>query len=261
MSNLQLDMEANPRRYRRQALLITAIAMVLVYFLWNIPNLSFILYPIKLFVTYVHEAGHALMALLTGGSVVGFVVSPDGSGLTSTIGGNRSLILPAGYLGAALFGSILFFIVNRFPRYINPASIVLGAGMMLFTVLYARPDEGGSLLALLLGIGTGLAMILLGLKAPRLITMLLLNILAVSCALEAVMDVWMLTQYIDATRGTVSNDAAAFAREFTPLIPASVVALMWALAAIVMLAVSVYYSVWRPFRREVDDTYEAVIRR
>jgi hypothetical protein len=261
MQKFTLDIETHPRQYRRQALLITVVAMVVVYFLWNIRDLSFILYPLKLFVTYVHEAGHGLMALLTGGKVVGFMVSPDGSGLTGSIGGSRALILPAGYLGAALFGSILFYMVNRFPRYINNIAIVLGGAMMLFTVTYARPDENGSPLALFLGIGFSVILIVMGLKLHRLLTMLVLNVLAVTCALEGVMDIWMLTQYISATRGEVHNDAAAFAREVTPLIPASVIALTWALAAVLMLAASVYFSVWKPLRKEVDDTYDAVVSR
>lgn len=253
------DMNANPRKYRRQALLMTVLAMVVVYFLWNMRDLSFILYPIKLFVTYVHEAGHSLMALLTGGKVIGFVVSPDGSGLATTAGGSRALILPAGYLGAALFGSLLFFIVNRFPRFINQIAIVLGGGMVIFTVLYARPDESGSWLALLLGVGFGMALMFIGAKVHRLVTMLLLNVLAVSCALEAVMDLWMLMQFIGATRGDIHNDAAAFAREVTPLIPASLVALTWALMAVLMLAAAVYYGVWKPLKQEVNDSYEAVV--
>lgn len=262
MDSLRLTEETdlNPRRHRRQALLITVLAMVVVYFLWNIRELSFIVYPLKLFVTYVHEAGHAVMALLTGGKVLGFTVSPDGSGLTQSANGIRALILPAGYLGAALFGSVLFYVVNRFPRYINHVAIALGTGMILFTVMYARPDEGGSLLALAIGVGFGVALVIFGLRLPRLVMMLIVNVLAVSCALNAVMDVWMLMQYIGATRGEVHNDAAAFAREITPLVPASLIALTWALAAILMLAASVYYSVWKPLRKEVDDTYDSLRR-
>ena len=48
-----------PDAYRRRALFITMIAMIVVYVLWNIPSLGFILYPLKLFTTYIHESGHA----------------------------------------------------------------------------------------------------------------------------------------------------------------------------------------------------------
>ncbi|MBC8100177.1 MAG: M50 family metallopeptidase, partial [Armatimonadetes bacterium] len=105
--------ESQSKRFRRRALLTALVALAVVYVLWNVQAFDPLLYPIRLFVTYVHEAGHSLMALLTGGRVVGFVVHPDGSGLATTAGGSRALILPAGYLGAALFGAVLFYLVNR----------------------------------------------------------------------------------------------------------------------------------------------------
>jgi Zn-dependent oligopeptidase len=42
------------------------------------------LYPVKLIVTFFHEFGHALSAILTGGSVDSVTVNSDGSGLAMT---------------------------------------------------------------------------------------------------------------------------------------------------------------------------------
>ena len=64
--------QLDKQQVRRQALLMTGLAMVVVYIIWNVPFFSFIAYPLRLFVTYVHEAGHSLAALLTGGQVIGF---------------------------------------------------------------------------------------------------------------------------------------------------------------------------------------------
>jgi hypothetical protein len=47
------------------------------------------MYPLRLFVTYVHEAGHAIMTLLTGGRIHEFVVSADGSGHVVSSNGAR----------------------------------------------------------------------------------------------------------------------------------------------------------------------------
>ena len=44
--------------FNQRALLISVVAFVIVLVLWNIPALDFILYPFRLFVTFVHEAGH-----------------------------------------------------------------------------------------------------------------------------------------------------------------------------------------------------------
>jgi hypothetical protein len=257
--------QLEPRQLRRQALIITLLAMALVFILWNVPALSGILAPIRLFVTYVHEASHSLAALISGGRVEGFLVSPDGSGLATTAGGSRLLIIPAGYLGAAFWGSLMFFVVNRFPRYINNIVMALGIGMVFFTLLYARPDESGSPMALILGVVFGMLLVVVGARAPRMLTMLILNVLALCCALEAVMDVVMLTQYIGATRGEIHNDAAAFANQFMPLFPpqtgATLVAITWAAIAAFMLGIAVWYGVIKQLKREVNETYDALTAR
>jgi len=254
-------LETKPRNPRRRALLITAVAMVVVYILWNIPALDWLLYPLQLFTTYVHEAGHSLAAILTGGRVDQFVVSLDTSGYARTAGGIRAIVIPAGYLGAALFGSVLFYINNRFPNAARPLAFLLGGGMLIFTALFARPDETGLPLALILGIGFGALLMLLGARAPGWITMLVLNVLAVSTALEAFIDLQYLVTFIGASRGDVVNDAVAFSERVTPLVPASLIAIIWAALALVMFAIALYYGAWKPLRREIDDTYNTIALR
>ena len=51
-------------------------------------------------ITLVHELGHGLAAILTGGSFLYFEVFPNGGGLAHTSGGLRFVVIPAGYLGA-----------------------------------------------------------------------------------------------------------------------------------------------------------------
>ena len=242
------------RKIRRQSLLITVLAFVAVYILWNVRSLDVIVYPLRLFVTYIHEASHALAAIITGGSVEGFTVSANGSGLAITAGGSRAFILPAGYLGAALFGSMLFFLTNRIPRYVRGLAMFIGGFMIVFTILFARPDETGSLTALLIGLGFGAVMVLMGWKAPRIVNQFLLNTLAVMTALNAVLDVWYLVGNDDASRGAIRNDASAFAAEVTPLLPGSVIAFIWSIAAVVMFGVAVYFGMIKPLRQEINDT-------
>lgn len=245
-----------PRNYRRTALLVTVIALVIVFILWNVPALDFLVYPLRLFVTFIHEAGHSLAAIITGGEVRQFIVSPDGSGLAVTAGGNRSIVIASGYLGAALFGSALFFSANRFPRLAQGLSVLLGIGMALFTVMFAAPDEQTGLpVALMVGVGFGAILALIGIRLNTLINLLVLNVLAVMTALNAVLDVVLLSRFIDATRGMVSNDAVAFSREVAPAIPASLVAMIWALLALIMLGLAVYFGLWKPFTAEINDTY------
>lgn len=242
----------NPEQFRRQALLISAAALVIVYLLWNIPTFDPVMYPFRLFVTYIHEAGHALAALLTGGSVLGFTISPDGSGLARTAGGVRALILPAGYLGAAFFGAVLFYLVNT-VRYTRPISIAIGAGLLFFTTVFARPDQSGAITAILVGWIFGLLLIGMGWKLSPLLNLLILNILAMLTSLNAVLDLIYLTRStggsLRSPQGEVLNDAAAFSRDITPIIPPVVWAFLWAGLALLMLGTAFYFGVVRPLRR------------
>ncbi len=253
------------RNDRRTMLFTTLLSFVVVFIMWVDPFewgvFEVLLYPLRLFVTYVHEMGHSLAAIGTGGRVVGFLVSPDGSGLARTSGGNSIVILPAGYLGAALFGALLFFLVNRLPRLAHALAGFLGVFLIGFSLMFARPDESGAPLALVLGVGMGLLMLLLAWRASFFFTQLVLNVLAVITALNAVLDLWYLTRYSDATRGIVQNDAVQFAQRYAPLLPASVIALIWAAIAVGMLALAIWWGVWRPLRRELDETLERIAER
>jgi len=233
------------RAHRRRALLIALAAGVIVFILWNTPQLSqVILYPFRLFVTYVHEAGHGLMALLTGGRFLAFEIFPNGTGQALTAGGSRLLILPAGYLGAALFGGVLFYLTNT-VRHSRSISIALGIGLLIFSVIFGR----FSLAALVVGAAFGAVLIVIGWKANRDIDILVLNMLAILTGLNAVLDLLFLVGDSGAALGDVRNDAAAFSAEVFPLIPGAAWAFLWALLAGVILLISIWYSVIRPMRR------------
>ncbi len=88
-----------------------------------------ILYPVMLLVTFLHEFGHAVGAVITGGKVVALGIEPDGSGVTKTIGGWRSIILMGGYIGSAIFGNLLFYIGVKKPQYSSYALYTLALFM------------------------------------------------------------------------------------------------------------------------------------
>lgn len=108
------------------------LAILLVYGLLKFFGGSFghlVLYPVTLMVTFLHEFGHALGALLTGGSVEGMQINADGSGYTLTRGGNQAVVLMGGYLGSAFLGNVLFHIGVRYRSYTHHTLLVL-AGLM-----------------------------------------------------------------------------------------------------------------------------------
>lgn len=119
---------------QRQNLILRIIIIAALYFViselggiwgWRI------LYPIRLFVTFLHEFGHAFGAIITGGTVEHIRIDPNAGGLTSTLGGNMPVILMGGYIGSALFGNILFYIGAARPKAVKPALAVVIALMLI----------------------------------------------------------------------------------------------------------------------------------
>jgi len=84
----------------------------LVLLLWWTP----LLLPFRLFVTMVHELSHALVAILTGGQVLGIAIRLDGSGVTYARGGNLVLTASAGYVGSSVFGAVLLLVARERHR-------------------------------------------------------------------------------------------------------------------------------------------------
>tara|TARA_B100000700_G_C14856803_1_gene766621 strand:+ start:407 stop:1057 length:651 start_codon:yes stop_codon:yes gene_type:complete len=125
------------------------IYMALIFFFRK----SGILYPFKLLVVYVHEMCHGIATVLTDGKTVSIEVSGDESGLHYGKGGNRILILCAGYLGTSLFGALLI-ISSQQPEMIKITCWLLIALFLVFL------PKSKSLLAALLNIG--FCLVLLG---------------------------------------------------------------------------------------------------
>ena len=95
-----------------------------------------LMYPIRLLVTFLHEFGHAMGALFTGGSVENVQINADGSGFTRTAGGSRAIILMGGYLGSALLGNLLLFIGARAKTFVNVFSLLLAGAMLITSIIW-----------------------------------------------------------------------------------------------------------------------------
>lgn len=93
-------------------LLTVLITAVLLVWLWTSPWLA----PLKILIVLFHELSHALMTVATGGDVVSLELSADQGGQVLSRGGNRFLILSAGYLGSLLFGCVLFLLARGSSR-------------------------------------------------------------------------------------------------------------------------------------------------
>eukprot|EP00591_Stephanopyxis_turris_P010793 CAMPEP_0195507416 /NCGR_PEP_ID=MMETSP0794_2-20130614/874_1 /TAXON_ID=515487 /ORGANISM="Stephanopyxis turris, Strain CCMP 815" /LENGTH=194 /DNA_ID=CAMNT_0040634093 /DNA_START=351 /DNA_END=932 /DNA_ORIENTATION=- len=62
--------------------------------------------PMKLIAVFVHEMSHATACWMTCGSVKAIEVYNNEGGVTKFVGGNRCIIIPAGYLGGAFWGGV-----------------------------------------------------------------------------------------------------------------------------------------------------------
>lgn len=236
-----------PKASPRRRFIILLAAIVLVAVLWNVPAADPLLYPVRLFVTFIHEAGHGLAALLTGGRFIEFRLFPNGSGYAITGGGNNLFVLPAGYLGAALFGAVLFYLVNRF-HIARTLAAVLAVALILLSLAFGL----GSPLALVVGFAFGAVLLLLAWKGGETVCALMLNMLAILTGLNAVLDVWGLVGAPGAALGSIPNDAAAFSQNVAPLIPAAGWAVIWAAIAVALLAAAFWLAVVRPARRSLE---------
>ncbi len=118
--------------------LIILSSILIVYFLLDvlIPFGGLVLYPIKLFVTFLHEFGHAFGAFVTGGDVVSLQVNADGSGVTWTSGGSRAITIMGGYLGSALFGNLLLYLGIRKPGATKITMITIAILMNICALIW-----------------------------------------------------------------------------------------------------------------------------
>lgn len=82
--------------------------MVAAYFAASFtPVGALIFYPVEILVAFLHEFGHASATLLTGGKVLALQVNPDGSGVTTSSGGNNAAITMGGYIGSCFFSNLM----------------------------------------------------------------------------------------------------------------------------------------------------------
>ena len=160
----------------RQLLVFLTIGFVSLLF-WHTP----FLYPIKIFVVFIHEAGHAFTTVLTGGQVISMVVTPWQSGYVQHVGGNPLIIASAGYVGSALFGGLLLLLSTR-DEWASAIFFGLAVFFGLVTLVFVRNGFG-----LVFGCGTALSFALLS-RRPFPGTHYIVDILAVTSSLYAVYD-------------------------------------------------------------------------
>jgi hypothetical protein len=210
-------------------------ASAVTFALLFLPFVGFALYPVRLFVTYVHEICHAAAALVTLGGVDEIRIFLDASGVTMTRGGSGLVISSAGYVGTSVVGAALLLLAAR-RRTVRPALVATGA-----VVAAAGVWLGANLLAWSGGLVIGATLVARGAKASPRVARFALSFLAIQCCLDALSD--LKTLFFLSISSEAQTDALNMARATGGLVPAVVWTVLWAAIAVVVLAVAVrlYY--------------------
>jgi len=232
------------RDARPQATLLLTAALISIV-LWFIPFAEIVTYPFRIFVTFIHEGGHALAALLTGNSVESLSVATNASGETYTSQGgvfSQMLVASSGYLGSMAFGAALLVMIRK---AIAARVVLIGSAVLVFalTVIYGliKPAMSGVVTASLPFTILAGTLLTVGLVAvarfakPRIATFFV-SFLAVQCILNALLDLKTVFFLSSPFAPTVPTDAVNMASATG--VPALVWSILWITSAIAILAVT-----------------------
>jgi Peptidase M50B-like len=115
----------------------TVVSVALWMLSWYFPFVGYVVYPLQLFATFVHESSHALVTLITGNTVMSLTVAPDASGAvwSQSSGISQLLISSAGYLGTTVFGTLLL-VWMRFG-YSSRLALYISSGLVgVMTIVF-----------------------------------------------------------------------------------------------------------------------------
>ncbi|HSL72499.1 MAG TPA: M50 family metallopeptidase, partial [Longimicrobiales bacterium] len=141
-------------------------------------------YPLKIFVVFLHELSHAAAGIATGGTIQRIVLDPYQGGATYVLGGNSFVMLSAGYLGSLVLGLALLLVARSRPGSARKLVLVLGALFLAVAVLFVR-NAFGFAFAMLFGV----ALIVAARKLPNNGVVILLTTLGLTSALYALFDI------------------------------------------------------------------------
>jgi hypothetical protein len=232
------------RDARPQATLLLTAAVISVV-LWFIPFAEILTYPFRIFVTFIHEGGHAIAALLTGNSVESLSIATNASGETYTSQGgafSQMFVASAGYLGSMAFGALLLVLIRK---TVAARVVLIGSAAVVFalTVIYGllKPITTGAALSgipftLLAGSLLTVGLILIARYASARVATFFVSFLAVQCVLNALLDLKTVFFLSSPFAPSVPTDAVNMANATG--IPALAWSVIWIVTAIGILGVA-----------------------
>ena len=236
---------SNDARPQAMTLLLAAVLSIA---LWFIPFAEIISYPFRIFVTFIHEGGHALAALATGNSVQSLSVAMNGSGETYTTQGgviSQMIVSSAGYLGAMTYGALLLVLIRR---SVAARLVLVGSSLVVFSLTaifgVVKPlmaGTWGSLsglpFTLVAGVVIAAGLFAVARFGSARVATFLVSFLAVQCVLNALLDLKTVFFLSSPFATTVPTDAVNMANATG--IPALFWSVLWIAASVLILAVAV----------------------
>ncbi|MCA1640013.1 MAG: M50 family metallopeptidase [Acidobacteria bacterium] len=230
-------------------LMLLLIATVITIALWFIPFADYLVYPIRLFVTFVYEGSHVLAALLTGASVQSLTVSSDGSGMVQSLSDNWLSVLltsSAGYLGTTAFGVALLVLIRRAysarivlmtsAAFVGIMTMLFGFFAPLWNIFSADVNLGSIAFTVVSGAILAIGLFAIGRYAPAKWANFALAFLAVQCLLNALSDLTTLFFINAPLVGSHIHTDAGNMSQATGL-PAFVWVLLWIGISVLMISV------------------------
>jgi hypothetical protein len=152
----------------------------LLWIFWESP----FVYPLKVFVVFLHEISHGIAAVATGGSIQRITLSPYLGGACYCPGGNAFITLSSGYLGSLGFGALILEGGRKAGRHADRVVEAMGAAVVILTLLFVRGAFGFAFGLLLGGV---LILAARRLTADR--NRILLTVLGLTSCLYAILDI------------------------------------------------------------------------
>jgi hypothetical protein len=189
---------AQDHKQRLALLLGIALASILA---WQTLVGSLLLYPFTILATWFHEMGHGLAAMLAGRGFERLLIFADGSGVAESLrpaDGYRltdALVAASGPLGPAIAGALLI-VASRSPAATRYALAVLGAALVLSTLIWVRSPTGWLVLPAM-----GIAILALALRGSEAWQSFAIQLLGVQAAISA----WQQFDYLFSPGGTIGG--------------------------------------------------------
>lgn len=234
----------------RPQIKLLLIAMLISIGLWMVsfylPITNYLVYPLQLFATFIHEGSHVLAAILTGSSVESLTVSPDTSGVVwskSTGWFPQLFISSAGYLGTTAFGTFLLIWMrygfsSRLGLYISAGfigimTLVFGLLMPIWNVFDTHATIGSVAFTVISGTVLTAAIFAVARFTELKWANFGLAFLSVQCLLNAVFS--LKTLFVISATTNSHSDAVNMANATG--LPAIAWVLIWIMVSVVMMGV------------------------